>query len=135
MLWTCTRNIHMQFSTGLNAFSDFAFTFLDKTNRFVYTKMLSNHSNAHSLPIYPICSLPITETSPSLSFYLNLYVNIYILLSRHNKIMRPTLRSVPPSSWCTFEPYMCSEKYKFKIIIIYQHIPERLSRHKTRNKQ
>jgi len=135
MLWTCTRNIHMQCSTGLNAFPDFAFTFLDRKNRFDYTKMLSNHSNAHSLPTYPICSLPITETSLSLSFYLSLYVNIYILLSRHNKIMRPTMRSGPSSSWCTSEPYVCSEKYKFNIIIIYHHIPERLSRHQTRNKQ
>jgi hypothetical protein len=81
--------------------------------------MLSNHSNAHSLPTYPICSLPITQTSLSLSFYLNLYVSIYILLSRYNKIMRPMMRSVPSSSWCTSEPYVCSEKYKFKIIIIY----------------
>jgi hypothetical protein len=38
------------------------------------------------------------------------------------------MRSVPSSSWCTSEPYMCYEKYKFKIIIIYQYIPERLSR-------
>lgn len=120
----------MQRNTGLNAFPDFAFTFLDKTNWFVYTKMLFNHSNAHSLPTYPICS----DTSLSLSFYLNLHVSIYIFLSRHNKIMRPTMRSVPSSSWCTSEPYVCSEKYKFKIIIIYQHIPERPSRHKTRNK-
>jgi hypothetical protein len=49
--------------------------------------------------------------------------------------MRPMLRSVPSSSWCTSEPYVCAEKYKFKIIIIYQHIAERLSIHKTRNKQ
>jgi hypothetical protein len=43
------------------AFPDFAFTSLDKTNLLVYTTMLSNHSNAHSLPIYPICSLPVTD--------------------------------------------------------------------------
>ena len=60
-LCTYTRNIHMQCNTGLSAFPDFANTFLDKTNWFVYTKMLSNHSNAHSLPIYPICSLSITD--------------------------------------------------------------------------
>jgi hypothetical protein len=103
-LCTYTRNIHMQCNTGLSAFPDFANTFLDKTNWFVYTKMLSNHSNAHSLPTYPICSLSITDTSLSLSFYLNLHVSIYILLSRHNKIMRPMMRSVPSSSWCTSEP-------------------------------
>jgi hypothetical protein len=131
-LWTYTRNIHVQCKTGLNAFPEFAFIFLDKTNWFVYTKMLSNHST--SLPTYSICSLPITHTSLYLSFYLNLHVSIYILLSRHNKITRPMKRSVPSSSWCTSEPYVCSEKYKFKIINIYQHIPERPSRHKTRNK-
>lgn len=103
MLWTYTSNVHMQCSTGLNAFPDFALTFLDITNWFVHNRMLSNHSNAHSLPTYPIWSLPITQTSLSLSFYLNLYVSIYILLSRHNKIMRPTIRSISSSGWCTSE--------------------------------
>ena len=78
-------NIQMQCSTDLNAFPDSAFTFLDKTNWFVYTTMLSNHRNAHSLPTYPICSIPITETPLTISSYINLYVSIYILLSRHNK--------------------------------------------------